>query len=320
MPYNSVTDRTDAAALIQEAVSGAMLNTLSEQSAALQLFNRISVPTNKTRFPVLTALPSAYFVDGDTGIKQTTEAAWSNKYLEVEEIAAIVPIPDAVLDDADYNLEAEIIPLVRNAIARTLDAAVFFGTNKPTSWPTGVAPAAIAAGNNFTRGTTTDAKGGVAEDMNQMNGTLIADGYSPTAYVANPKMQTILRSARATDGQMLSDINGATGSIWGAPTVYPMPGLWPNVATSGQKNVELIALQRENFIIGVRQDVTVTVSNQAVLMDATKAITYNLFQQDMTAFRVVFRVGWQVSNPLNYSEGTEANRYPAAVLQSPANP
>ena len=320
MPYNSQVTRANAAALIQEAVSTAMLNTLQEDSAALRMFTRISVPTNKTRFPVLSALPTAYFVDGDTGLKQTTSAAWTNKYLEVEEIAAIVPIPDAVLADAEYNLEGLILPMVRSAISRTLDAAVFFGTNKPTSWPTGVAPAAIAAGNTANRGTTTDAKGGVAEDLNQMNGTLIADGYAPTGYVANPKMQTILRSSRATDGQLLSDINGATGSIWGAPTVYPMPGLWPNSTTTAERNVELIGMQRENFIIGVRQDVTVTVSNQAVLQDAAGDIQFNMFQQDMTAFRVVFRVGWQVSNPLNYSQGTEANRYPAAVLQSPANP
>lgn len=320
MPYNSLTDRTDVQALIAEQVSTAMLTGLTAESAAMAMFNRIAVPTNKTRFPVLAALPVAYFVDGDTGLKQTTEAAWDNKHLNIEEIAAIVPIPDAVLEDADYDLWETIRPMVLGAIARTLDAAVFFGTNKPALWPTGIAAAAIAAGNTFNRGTTTDAKGGVAEDLNQMNGALILDGYSPTGYVANPKMQTILRSARDTSGQLLSDIGGNVGSIWGAQTAYPMPGLWPNVATTGQRNVELIGLQKENFILGVRKDVTVTVSNQAVLQNASGDIQYNLFQQDMTAFRVVFRVGWQVSNPLNYSQAAEANRYPAAVLQSPANP
>lgn len=316
MPYDSVTARADVQALIAEQVSDIMLTSLPAQSAALGMFTRINVPTNKTRFPVLSALPVAYFVDGDTGLKQTTEAAWSNKYLEVEEIAAIVPIPDAVFDDANFDLWGTIRPLLEGAIARTLDAAVFFGTNKPTSWPTGVAAAAIAAGNTYTRGTATDAKGGVAEDLNQMNGLLLADGYAATGYVANPKMQTVLRSARDTTGQVLNDIN----SILGAQTSYPMPGLWPNVATSGAQNVELIALQKENFVIGVRQDVTVTASNSAVLQNTTGDIQFNMFQQDMTAYRIVFRVGWQVNNPLNYSQGTEANRYPAAVLRSPANP
>jgi hypothetical protein len=33
---------------------------------------------------------------------------------------------------------------------------------------------------------------------------------------------------------------------------------------------------------------------------------------------VVFRAGWQVNNPINYTQGVEANRYPAAVLLTPA--
>jgi hypothetical protein len=34
--------------------------------------------------------------------------------------------------------------------------------------------------------------------------------------------------------------------------------------------------------------------------------------------RVVFRVGWSLSNPINYDQPTEASRYPFAVLRSPA--
>ncbi len=317
MPYNSLTSRTDVQALIREQVSDIMLTSLQESSAALSLFNRINVPTNQTRFPVLSALPTAYFVSGDTGLKQTTEAAWDNKYINIEELAAIVPIPDSVLADASFDVFGTIRPLLQNAIARTLDAAVFFGVNKPASWPTDVAAAAIAAGNTYERGTNANTAGGIAEDINQLIGTMIADGYGPTAFVANPVFQTRLRSARDANGQLLTDVNGGVNNIWGLPTQYPMPGMWP---ATGDLDAELFALQRENFIIGVRQDFTVTASNTAVIQDGSAAIQYNMFQQDMTAFRIVFRVGWQVSNPLNYSQAVEANRYPAAVLRSPDVP
>ena len=119
--YDSIISRSDAAAMVPEQVSSVMLNNLQEGSAALALGTRVPVSRNQTRFPVLSALPVAYFVNGDTGLKQTTEAAWSNKYLDIEEIATIVPIPEAVLDDAGFDIWGAIRPLMENAISRTLD-------------------------------------------------------------------------------------------------------------------------------------------------------------------------------------------------------
>ena len=314
MPYNSVTSRADVQAMIREQVSDIMLGTERSPSAALNLFRRIPVPTNETRFPVISGLPLAYWVDGDTGLKQTSEAAWTNKFIQIEKLASIIPVPDSVIQDANFDIWGTIRPLVEDAITRAIDAAIFFGVNAPTSFPQNIAAAAIAAGNVVARGSATDAKGGIAEDINQLMGKLLEDGFAATAFVGNPTYQTRLRGARGTDGQLLTDVNAGVNNVWGLPTIYPMPGLWP----TGVNAAELFALQRENFILGVRSDFEVTVSNQAVLQDAGGLIQYNAFQQDMTFFRIVFRVGWQVNNPLNYSQATEANRYPAAVMRSPA--
>jgi hypothetical protein len=164
------------------------------------------------------------------------------------------------------------------------------------------------------RGTSAANVGGIAEDINLLIGELLEDGYAPTGFVGNPMFQTRLRSARDSTGQLLMDVNAGVNNIWGLQSVYPMPGLWP----SGASVAELFALQKENFVIGVRRDFTVDMTDTGVIQDNTSAIQYNLFQQDLTAIRVTFRAGWQVANPLNYQEETEADRYPAAVLRSPA--
>src|SRR5258708_6194300 len=90
--YNNITSPTDAAALIPEEVSTEMLGKATETSAVLTTFRRVPVSRNQVRFPVLSALPLAYWVNGDTGLKQTTEVNWTNKFLNIEEAATIVPV------------------------------------------------------------------------------------------------------------------------------------------------------------------------------------------------------------------------------------
>ncbi|HEX4811691.1 MAG TPA: phage major capsid protein [Nonomuraea sp.] len=314
MPYNNLISRTDAAAEIPEEVSRALVNRLPDDSAALQLFRRVPVSRGQTRFPVLSALPVAYFVTGDTGLKQTTEVNWANKFLNIEEIATIMPIPDAVVADMETNVWDEAEPYLREAVGRALDAAVFFGTNAPASWPTNVSAAAAAAGNTFTEASTA-AQGGFFGDVDQAIALLEADGFDATGYVAARSARGKFRAARNVNGDGLDRdrINGSLSEVDGLPVVYPMRGLFPSGGAAGT-NVRLFVGDWDEFVLGVRQDITLKILTEAVIQDNTGAIIYNLAQQDMTAVRLTFRVGWQVSNLINYDEPTEANRYPAARL------
>lgn len=311
MAYNNLIARSNVTALIPEDVSREIVQNVADQSAAMRLMRRVTMSSNQQRMPVLAALPTAYFVNGDTGLKQTTEQAWANKFLFAEEIAAIVPIPEAVLDDAGFDVWGEIRPRLEEAIGRTLDAAIFFGTNKPASWPVDLATAAIAAGNTFNRGTSTAAAGGIAEDLNQLMGLIEADGYNVNGFVTRTTYKARLRSARDTTGQKLLDVS--TTTIEGEPLVYAMPGLWP----SGAGSAELFAGDWTQSILAVRQDITYKLLDQAVIQNDSGVIQYNLPQQDMVALRVVARFAWQVPNPINYEQMTEASRYPFAVLRAP---
>ena len=313
MAYDNITSRTDVAALIPEDVSNAMLANLATQSAARRLFTNITVPRNQTRFPVLSALPVAYFVSGDTGLKQTTEMSWANKYLNIEEIAAILPVPDNVVADMDANIWDTAQPLLEQAIARLLDAAIFFGTSKPASWPAAIVTAAVAAGNTVNVGTNSaGANGGIAEDINDVMATVEADGYDVNGFVVERAFRALLRGARDSTGQRLLDINGNVDNVEGLPVVYAMPGLWP----SGSGTARLITGDFTQGILAIRQDISFQMFTEGVVQDNTGAIIFNLMQQDMTAMRVTFRVGFEVANPINYDQPTEASRYPFGVLRT----
>lgn len=318
MAYNNIISRTDMGSLIPEEVSNQMLTNLRDRmkgSAARALFTSIPVSRGQVRLPVLSALPIAYWVTGSTGLKQTTEVNWANKFLNVEELAVIVPVAENDIDDTATPIWSQVQPLCEEAAARLIDATVFFGTNAPASFPTNVVAAAIAAGNFATRGTSASTAGGIVGDQSAALTALETDGFDPSGGVANRTLRGFARQARNSQGDRYAEIAITRDSVEIDAVNYqfPMRGLWP----TGVGAAEAIAFDPTEFVFGLRSDISWKLLDQAVIQDNTGAIVYNLAQQDMVAMRMTLRGGWQVSNNINYDQAVEASRYPATVLRAP---
>ena len=313
--FNNKIDRSGAEALIPEEASREIIQGVPEYSAIMQLATKApNMSRKQRRVPVLSTLPTAYFVDGDTGLKQTTQMAWGNKYFNAEELAVIVPIPEAVLDDADYDIWSEVKPRIMEAFGIAFDNAVLYGTNAPASWPTNLLASASTAGNVVTLGTGED----LYDDLLGENGVISAieqDGYMATGHIATMGMRGKYRGLRDQNGQPLFKTamqNSTSYELDGAPILFP-------------KNGSMDATQALQFsgdfkqiMYAMRQDITYKILDQAVIQDNTGKIIYNLAQQDMVALRAVMRLAWQVPNPINLLNPNEEARYPIGVLK-PAN-
>lgn len=314
MAYNSLTDRTDAGPLIPEEVSTSMLGKITEKSVVRQLFTPIPVRRKQVRLPVLSALPLAYWVSGDVGLKQTTKAAWANKFINMEEIAVIVPFPDSVMDDVDEDLWGQVEPLCVEAIGRTLDQTVMFGTNAPSSFPTNITAAALAAGNNVSEGLAASA-GGYFGDIDALYTKIEADGYDPTGWIGHVSAKSKLRTARDSQGRKLDigRVDGSMSALDGYPAFWPMKGMWPTA--SGDPR--LIGGDWGEFVVGIRSDISYKILTEAALFDSDGNLVFNLPQQDMTAVRLTFRAGWQVANRINNENTDDSTRYPVGYLARP---
>ncbi len=289
----NIIDRAHAEALIQEQVVGTIFQDAPKQSVFMSLARKLPNMTSKqTRIPVLDMLPVAYWVNGDTGFKQTAQQAWDNVYLTAAELAVIVPIPEAVLDDAEFDILGEVTPRVHEAIGARVDAAVLFGTNRPAEWQNDIITAARQAGNNVA-GTTVDYDTLLGE--NGVISKVEAAGHMVNGAVASMAMRGKLRGIKTTDGVPLfkSDMQGATQyALDGAPLHFPQNGAFDTSVA------QLIVGDWSQAVYSIRQDVTVKILDQGVIQDPnTKEIVYNLAQQDMIALRVVFRMGWALPNP-----------------------
>lgn len=294
--------------LIPETLSSALITEdVPRQSVLLTRARRVPMTAKTMRQPVLASLPAAYWVNGDTGLKQTTAAQWENKFITAEELAAIVPIPDAYFDDASIPLWDSIRPLLAEAIGKAVDEAGLFGVNTPTTWPDPIIPEAISRGNTVDEGDNDD----LAADVAELGVKLAEDGYPITGFASSPGFNWKLVGMRSAQGVPIytpSLSAGTPASLYGYPLNEVMNGAW------NQGEVSLLAADWSKFVIGIRQDITYKIFEEGVISDDDGAVILNLMQQDSKAMRVVFRVGFQVANPINRVNGVEANRYPAAVL------
>lgn len=309
--YGNSISRSDSQALVPEDVAKEIIQGIPEMSAIMSLATKApNMSTNQRRVPVLSILPMAYFVNGDTGLKQTTEQKWENKYFNVEEIAAIIPIPEAVLDDTAYDIWGEVKPRLMEAFGLVFDKAVMYGDNAPASWPTDLRTQAIASGNSVALGTGVD----LYDDLLGENGiisTIEADGYMATGHVAAMAMRGKYRGLRDATGQPIfktSMQDSTRYELDNSPIVFPKNG------AMDATRVLQFSGDFSQVVYAMRQDVTYKILDQAVIQDAGGNIIYNLAQQDMVALRAVIRLAWQVPNPINRLNTNEATRYPIGVL------
>lgn len=312
------SDTPGAHPLIPEDVQREIIKGATEKSAALTMFKTRRMTRKQQRQPVLASKPIANWVNGDTGLKQTTTMTWSNIFFNAEEIATIIPIPINVLEDSDYDLWDEFQPEIEEAIGVALDLAVFFGVGIPSSWPTAIVPAAVAAGNTVTKGTQTP--NDIASEVNAVMEAIEADGFDVTGFWMKNTMKGRFRNLRSTTNEFIFLPNNPgmentvyRGTLFGEPAVTSKSGVFEG--QSGANQTMLIAGDWSQAIIGIREDISMQMFKEGVIQDAAGNIVFNLMQQDMVALRVVARFAFAVPNPINRMNQTLATRYPFAVLR-----
>ena len=304
----SMITRSNAEALFEPQVMREIIEGVVKQSKAMQMFRRLpNMTTNKTKMRVLDALPMTYWVDADkdNGRKKLTKVAWDNKYITAEELAVIVPIKEDVLDDADYDIWADVRPRIVEAMGKAFDEAVFTGKNKPKGFRADLLTSIRNAGATITPGAKK-----LYELINEAMVKVEESGYNPTGIVGGVDVKGKFRMMLDTSGQPIKGTE-----IDSLPKAYIDNGAWDKSLS------QLIVGDMTQAVYSIRQDVTYKVLDQAVIQDpSTGDILYNLAQEDMVALRVVMRLGWEIPNPINALQPDESVRFPFASIDPASAP
>lgn len=282
---------------VPEPLASQIMQGIIARSAVFGLvpeMQRVIMSSATERMPVLSALPSAYFVSGDTGLKQTAAQQWRNVTLVAEEIAAIVPCPLNYLDDAQVPIWDQVRPRLEEAAGALVDETVIFNMSgsKPTTWGPDIYHRAILASNYVHEGYGVDLGVSIAR-----GGELLAqDGYNLNGFVSRPGFGWKLVQTRSSQGVPIyqADMqNRGTGSLYGMPLRELDNGAW------NATEVSMIGGDWSQAIVGIRKDFKFEVFTEGVISDGNGAVVLNLMQQDSAAIRLTLRVGWAVANPGN---------------------
>ena len=309
----NIIDRTGAESLIPIQESNEIIQGVVTQSAVLQRGRKLPNMTSRQyKMPVLDMLPIAYFVNGDTGQKKTTKQAWDKKFITAEEIAVIVPIPEAVLDDSDYDIWAEVRPRIVEAFGKVIDGAILFGTDKPASWRNDIVATATAAKTVVGLG----AADNLYDKIMGEDGSIAMvenSGYFVNGHMADISMRAKLRGLKNANGDPLfkSDMqSSATYSLDGSPMNFPNNGAFD------KSKALMISGDFSQLVYAIRQDITFKLFTEGVVQNTDGTIAYNLMQNDMVALRAVMRLGWEIPNPINSLQKDKTKRCPFSVLKA----
>ena len=309
----NIIDRSGAESLIPIQESNEIIQGTIAQSAVLSRGRKLANMTSKQyKMPVLDMLPIAYFVNGDSGQKKTTKQAWDKKFITAEEIAVIVPIPEAVLDDSEYDIWAEVKPRVTEAFGRVIDGAALFGVDKPSTWREDLVTTATKAKAFVTLGASDNLYGKImAEDgvIAKVEGS----GYLVNGHLADISMRAKLRGLKDEVGNPIfkSDMQGTTQyALDGSPMNFPNNGAFDKTKAL------MISGDFSQLVYSIRQDITFKLFTEGVVQNSDGSIAYNLMQNDMVALRAVMRLGWEIPNPINSIEKDKTKRCPFAVLKA----
>lgn len=309
----SLIDRTGAESLIPVQEANEIIQGTITQSAVLSRGRKLANMTSKQyKVPVLDMLPIAYFVNGDTGQKKTSKMAWDKKFIIAEEIAVIVPIPEAVLDDSEYDIWAEVKPRITESFGKVIDGAILFDAEKPSTWRDGLVATATKAGTVVTLNTQDDlfdkimAEDGVIAKVEDC-------GYFVNGHMADISMRAKLRGLKDNNGQPLfkSDMQGSTSyALDGSPINFPNNGAFD------KSKALMISGDFSQLVYSIRQDITFKLFTEGVVQNTDGSIAYNLMQNDMVALRAVMRLGWEIPNPINALKTDKAKRCPFAIMKA----
>ena len=286
---------TNADQFLPRGVAADFIGAIEEASMALALGRVMRMSEATESIPIVAFRPRAKFVTpAYGGRKPATEIRWTAVEIRAEEVAATIPVPNAWIMDAGFDVEGQVERELANAMAYAIDQAILQGDGAPASFP----PGGVVAFADEVTGA--DAIGTISEAFEDLE----SKGILPDGIAAGASIGSVLRAAYAEAGA-LPGVRPAD-TLWGVPVRRSLAWDPPPDALVGGW---------QYLAIGIREDVTFGRSNDGVLLDDAGAIIATAFQDNVTLVKVYARLGCAIGMPSRATPGASVPQKPFAAAK-----
>lgn len=280
--------------LLPEAQGALLTKGVLQSAGAFALAGDArTISARKEAVTIYNGTPTAEVV-GEGGTKPVTGAEFSGGTINIKKIAAITTFTDEMLEDVmngDFNVLIDTG--VRDAIADVADANAVgkdSGTNISGAFDSELSSTTQTVEWDSTK------QDGLQLAVSAAMGSLEANGYGSygdLGILVHPSYARVVRDARITGGgtTATAQAQGLYGQqsdpFYGLP-IFTSTNLNTLAETAGANKVIAVVAYRPNIHARIRHDVRVKVSNEASVGGTS------LYQNDLTAFRYVWRGGLYV--------------------------
>jgi HK97 family phage major capsid protein len=304
---------SDFGGVIPPEYSSQIIQEATVASAALSLGRRVPMGTSINEMPVPRALPTATFTTAASGRKNYTNLAAGTDTLRAEEIAAVIGVPNKMIDDPSINIWAFCRPLLAQAIAVGLDMAVFWGAGAPTSWGMATGLYGIAQ--------ATTAGNDPVDTINKAMSLVEGQGLNVTGHAADTVVRGFLRGVRDDNGSLL--LGEGQAATYSLPTLYGLPVAYTPFSgnTGAMATTNYFTGNWQYLAMGVRQDIRFETSTDGVIVNAAgTTVEVSAFQDNVTLMKVWARFACVVTKPVTPRVPAGANPFARAPLTAWVRP
>ena len=270
---------------IPDSIASGIIADVTRGSAVMSLAKTVPLTTPEKTVPVMTSGAGAYWV-GEGEKIQTSTATWIYPKLVAKKLGVIIPVTKEALAFPTVDAFAEIRPTIAEAFAVAFDKAALFGAASPYGVGKSILERAVAAGNEFTKGSVVGQE--LGGDISDLMALVEASGYDVNAFAAPISLKSALRKAKDDNGNaVFKDITANTpAELYGNPLAYVRNGAWDDTKSKA------FGGNFDYCLVGVLQNIDYRISEDATLGSGETAI--NLFEQDMLALRATMHIGFLV--------------------------